>query len=160
GGDGRRDAVIPDLPLSLWRRPAHLSVPVMMGFNAHEGAVFVPSGQFDPSALTDFFARVVPGLAEGGSSGGGEDPGALDTLYPLSHPAYAVPLPGGDSDPPTGSQWPRIEAAYGHYAYVCPVLQTAHLASLPHPPQSSGGGGGGGGQNGSGNGGGGGGGGG
>lgn len=51
----------------------------------------------------------------------------LAALYPdpttdPSSPYTAVP-------PGFGPQWARYEAAYAHYAYICPVVQTAHFYS-------------------------------
>lgn len=52
---------------------------------------------------------------------------ALDALYPLEE---------FSEDPPVeslGKHWRRLEAAYAHYAYIAPVLQTAEYLSAYAP---------------------------
>ncbi|KAF3766124.1 alpha/beta-hydrolase, partial [Cryphonectria parasitica EP155] len=126
-------AIITDLPISAFRRGAFLRIPILTGFNTNEGAVFC-----NPRVSTaqDFFGKftaMIPGLE-------GADLASLSALYPdpVAHPdsPYAR-VPRG-----FGRQWSRYEAAYAHYAYICPVLQTGHFysgktsasSSSPPPP--------------------------
>ncbi len=106
-----------------------LGFPILTGFDSNEGTIFVPGDR--ARADTDahfraFFAELVPGLA----------PGDLDELARLYPDPTAGPNPESSPYhlhapfPPgvTGRQWARLEAAYAHYAYICPVLQLADLA--------------------------------
>ncbi|PKS10432.1 hypothetical protein jhhlp_002183 [Lomentospora prolificans] len=125
---------IPDKPLSLWEKGAGLRIPVITGFCTNEGTSFVPPCHSSPE-FRSFFTTLVPTLTEA-------DLDLLEDLYPAP-PAqpdlesndprcqFAAPPP----DPNLGPHWRRLEAAYAHYAYVAPVLYTAHRLSLsPNPP--------------------------
>ncbi|KAJ5988085.1 hypothetical protein N7481_003295 [Penicillium waksmanii] len=52
---------------------------------------------------------------------------SIEQLYP--DPKFDPKSPYKETCEGLGAQSRRIEAAYGHYAYVAPVRQTAHLAS-------------------------------
>ncbi|KIH95246.1 hypothetical protein SPBR_03916 [Sporothrix brasiliensis 5110] len=120
--------VIRQTPLRAWQAGFAPRIPVMTGFNTNEGTLFVPgdAGRADTDAdFRTFFADLVPGLTS-------DDLDELARVYPdpVTHPEtspYVMPEPY----PPgvTGRQWARLEAAYAHYAYICPVLQTAHYLS-------------------------------
>ncbi|TPX07858.1 uncharacterized protein E0L32_010433 [Thyridium curvatum] len=111
------DPMLPDLPITSWRRGHHLRIPVITGFNTNEGTMFVPRLASTDADFRSFFRTLIPSLSDA-------DAAALSALYP--DPATAGPsspyaaVPAG-----TGRQWARLDAAYAHYAYVCPVLQTA-----------------------------------
>ncbi|KAK4216132.1 lipase 1 [Rhypophila decipiens] len=113
-------SIIPDLPIHSWRKGKHLRIPVLTGFNSNEGTVFVPANANTNSEFRSFFRALIPGLTA-------HDLDELEKLYPdpvthLMSPYRSVP-----SD--KGRQWARLDAAYSHYAYICPVLQTAHFLS-------------------------------
>lgn len=101
--------VVPDLPLKLWEGKTFGTAEgemaaVMTGFCSHEGADFIPKR---PASFTKFFSTLIPNLTA-------SDMDSLEALYPESK--YA-------------SQAQRMGEAYGHFAYICPVLHTAHAAS-------------------------------
>lgn len=121
------EAVIPDLPILSWQRGHHLSVPVLTGFNTNEGTVFIPAKANTTAEFRSFFSALIPGF-------GPSDLDALEALYPdpvtdASSPYKAVPEG-------MGAQWARLDAAYSHYAYICPVLHTAHFLSTSNPTSS------------------------
>jgi carboxylesterase type B len=105
-GDG---GVVTDLPLKLWEGKTFGTgegelAAVMTGFCSHEGADFIPKR---PAPFSKFFSTLIPNLTS-------SDIQALEALYPES--GYT-------------SQAQRLGEAYGHFAYICPVLHTAHAAS-------------------------------
>ncbi|CAK7209128.1 hypothetical protein SBRCBS47491_000332 [Sporothrix bragantina] len=120
--------IIPRAPLRTWQSGFAPQIPVLTGFNSNEGTLFVPGdqGRADTDAhFRTFFADLVPGFTS-------DDLDELCRVYPdpVADPQnspYVMPEPF----PPgvTGRQWARIEAAYAHYAYICPVMQTAHYLS-------------------------------
>ncbi len=82
--------------------------------------MFVPKQAYTNNAFHDFFQTLIPTLSAA-------DHKALDALYPdpaTNGSSPYRPVPRG-----YGQQWARLDAAYGHYAYICPVLQTAHFLS-------------------------------
>lgn len=103
-------AVIPDLPLKLWKQPRLLPA-ILTGFCSHEGADFMPKTL--PS-FRSFFSALIPTL----------DLDALEAVYPDPDADPASPYETGEA-----GQRKRLSDAYGHYAYICPVLHTAHMAS-------------------------------
>lgn len=113
--------IISRAPLDAWKSGEWHKVPILTGFNHNEGTMYVPKSMAEPEEFTRFFATLLPQLSE-------SDLLRLDTLYPD---------PATHSDSPyvetrnisVGAQYKRVEAAYGHYAYVCPVRQTAQYAS-------------------------------
>ncbi|KAH6608139.1 hypothetical protein Trco_004452 [Trichoderma cornu-damae] len=122
---------IPDLPLNLWRelvasgRAKDLSV--ITGFCSHEGTTFAPQHASTSAEFRSFFQRLIPSFSA-------DDLDALELLYPdpLIHPDSPYRQPpgiGGPQKRPYGAQFRRIHEAYGHYAYICPVLHTAHTLS-------------------------------
>ncbi|KAM7208663.1 lipase 1 [Naviculisporaceae sp. PSN 640] len=113
-------SIIPDLPIHSWRNGKHLRIPILTGFNTNEGTVFVPADANTNSEFRAFFKALIPGLTPA-------DLDELENLYPdpvthLMSPYRSVPAD-------KGRQWARLDAAYSHYAYICPVLQTAHFMS-------------------------------
>ncbi|KAL6901351.1 alpha/beta-hydrolase [Trichoderma evansii] len=123
--------IIPDLPLNLWRdlinsgRAKDLSV--ITGFCSHEGTTFAPQHASTSAEFRSFFQKLIPSFSA-------DDLDALEMLYPdpLIHPDSPYRQPpgiGGPQKRPYGAQFRRIHEAYGHYAYICPVLHTAHTLS-------------------------------
>lgn len=117
GGGGER--TIPDLPIARFRRGEFLRVPVLTGFNSNEGAVFCSPRVDRDYEFLGKFATMIPGLEPA-------DLAELGRLYP--DPA-AGGSPYAKVPPGFGRQWSRYEAAYAHYAYICPVLQSGHFYS-------------------------------
>ncbi|KAI5863353.1 carboxylesterase 3 [Durotheca rogersii] len=114
--------VIPDLPLRSWEKGNALRIPILTGFNTNEGATFVPTRESNTTALRNLMSSIVPALNS-------TDLEFLNTLYPdpsssLGQRLYITNPPAG-----FGTQFWRLDDAYAHYAYICPVLQTSHLAS-------------------------------
>ncbi|KAF1955574.1 carboxylesterase [Byssothecium circinans] len=112
--------IIPRTPMESWRLNKWRKVPIMTGFNRNEGSIYVSKAVSESSQFTQFFANLLPLLSK-------EDIETINALYPdpLKFPdsPYKEQLKG------TGAQYRRLEVAYGHYAYVAPVRQTADLAS-------------------------------
>ncbi|KND94521.1 Cholinesterase [Tolypocladium ophioglossoides CBS 100239] len=123
GGGG----IIPDAPLKLWDDAARSGrmrdQAVITGFCSHEGTSFVPQRAATNAAFLSFFKTLIPSLAPA-------DLAALERLYPdpVTHPSspYANPP---QSRSRYGAQFTRLHEAYAHYAYICPVLHTAHSLS-------------------------------
>ncbi|KAI9170949.1 Inactive carboxylesterase-like protein VdtD [Paramyrothecium foliicola] len=140
--DGPGGAV-PDLPLNAWydlTRPlptegegaaAATSGPlvsrasrlaVITGFCSHEGAGFVPQRADTNAEFRRFFATLVPAFSP-------EDLDAIEALYPDPVTVPTSPYANRPEDSRRGKQFRRLSEAYGHYAYICPVLHTAHRLS-------------------------------
>jgi len=112
--------LIPDLPINSWRQGKNMRIPVMTGYNTNEGTIFIPHEANTNEDFRNFFTNLIPGFSA-------SDLDALERLYPdpvtnPSSPYAAVPVG-------KGRQFSRLDAAYSHYAYICPVLQTAHFLS-------------------------------
>lgn len=109
-----------DLPLRLSTSspPSGALVPVITGFNSHEGAAFLAATK---ACTTDdfaaFFETLIPGLSAA-------DLEELAALYP--DPADAASDAYLPRPPGVAPQFCRLAAAYGDQAYVAPVLLTAH----------------------------------
>jgi carboxylesterase type B len=125
--DGTTGGTIPDLPLLSWARGSGARVPVVTGFNTNEGAVFVPKGADTNAEFRTFFQGLIPTFS-------GADFDALEKLYP--DPVEFPGSPYASPPPPKGCgrQFRRLDAAYAHYAYICPVLQTAHHTAQAGKP--------------------------
>lgn len=99
--------VVPDMPLRLWDGFRGDGVAVLTGFCSHEGMDFIPKR---PPPFRSFFGKLIPGLTT-------QDLETLEALYPETGSTPAA-------------QGKRLGEAYGHYAYICPILHTAHAASV------------------------------
>lgn len=116
--------VVPDLPIQSWSKPGHvMRIPMLTGFDTNEGTLFVPTRSTNSSSVTNLMSLLIPGLNETSLD-------TLSTMYPdpatdKGRKMYAESVPRG-----YGSQFWRLDDAYAHYAYICPVYQQAHLASL------------------------------
>ncbi|KAI4592755.1 hypothetical protein KJ359_010515 [Pestalotiopsis sp. 9143b] len=115
--------VIPDLPLRSWEKGNVLRIPIMSGFDTNEGATFVPPRASDSDALRDLMGGIIPALNETSLT-------TMEDIYPdplttsEGKILYSIKPPAG-----FGKQFWRLDDAYAHYAYICPVLQTGHFAS-------------------------------
>jgi len=114
-------------PLETWHDRRYYKVPIMTGFCTNEGSLYVDREFSKPEQFTHFMRTLLPGLPE-------EDIAHLHALYPdpsRGDPTYRDERVGDL----IGPQFMRTEAAYGQYALLSPVRQTAHLASsLPGAP--------------------------
>lgn len=129
--DARNGELITDLPIVSFRRGRFLRIPILTGFNTNEGTVFC-SPRVDTN--DDFVAKftfMVPGL------GHPSDQAALCQVYPDPNTTRRGNQLFGLVPPGFGRQWARYEAAYSHYAYICPVLQTGHFYSSSSTAASS-----------------------
>jgi acetylcholinesterase len=119
--------LIPRRPLAAWKSGHWNKVPILTGFNHNEGTMYVPKTVATSADFRSFWSTLLPQLSE-------EELDELDTLYP--DPALDLASPYVDTRGlDVGPQYKRLEAAYGHYAYVCPVRQTAvHATASPGDP--------------------------
>ncbi|KAK7052848.1 hypothetical protein VNI00_004167 [Paramarasmius palmivorus] len=123
------DGVIPRRPIDAWDVGLwNHGVPIMTGFSHNEGTMYVPSAMSRPEEFRQFFRTLIPLLDE-------DDIQTIEELYP--DPSTHSESPYVDTRNLTaiqvGPQFKRVEAAYAHYAYVCPVRQTARIAA-EHTP--------------------------
>lgn len=116
--------VIPRPPLETWRSGKWHKVPIMTGFQRNEGSLYVDKAMSKSDEFVHFFRELLPLLSE-------EDLQTIDELYP--DPAKVPNSPYKEDRDGVGPQYKRIEAAYGHYAYVAPARQTAEFASSDIP---------------------------
>jgi carboxylesterase type B len=113
--------LIPRPPIETWRSGRYYKVPIMTGYVTNEGSLYVNRQLSESRQFTDFMRVLLPGLPK-------EDIDRLHDLYPdpsLGHPEYQDERVGEN----IGAQYKRTEAAYGQFALIAPVRQTAHLAS-------------------------------
>jgi carboxylesterase type B len=120
-------SLIPRSPLESWRSGKYYKVPIMTGFSSNEGSLYVDRTLSRPEQFTLFMKTLLPSLPD-------QDLARLETLYPdpsTGDSAYRDSRVGGD----LSLQYLRTEAAYGQFALIAPVRQTAHLASsTPNAP--------------------------
>ncbi|KAG6039730.1 hypothetical protein E4U19_003710 [Claviceps sp. Clav32 group G5] len=137
--------VIPKGPLSSLKAfpAASASSPatsILTGFCTHEGTHFVPATASTNAEFLRFFKTLIPGLSD-------PDLRALEELYPdpVTHPdspyrnksntvTETVPQDeqgglGLGLGLGIGAQFRRLYTAFGHWAYICPILHTAHVLS-------------------------------
>lgn len=98
-------------------------MPILTGFNSNEGTYYVPRNLSLSGDFTSFFRTLLPAYPE-------SDIQTIDEIYPDPN-VYATASPYLETRPipNLGRQFKRLEAAYGHYAYACPVRQTAGFVS-------------------------------
>ncbi|KAL4733331.1 Alpha/Beta hydrolase protein [Aspergillus similis] len=119
---------IPRKPLDAWTAGLWHKVPIMTGFNSNEGTMYVDKSMSDPAQFRKFWHELLPQLTK-------EDLDTIDRLYPDPSTDPTSPYLETRTGLNLGPQYKRIEAAYGHYAYVAPARQTAHFAaSVPGAP--------------------------
>ncbi|PYI00379.1 extracellular lipase [Aspergillus sclerotiicarbonarius CBS 121057] len=108
-------------PIDAWHSDHWNKMPILTGFNSNEGTYYVPRNISTSSEFTTFFQSLLPAYTP-------SDIQTINTLYP--DPSTDPTSPYLETRPLNiGPQFKRVEAAYGHYAYACPVRQTAHFAS-------------------------------
>ncbi|PWY62001.1 carboxylesterase family protein [Aspergillus eucalypticola CBS 122712] len=110
-------------PIDAWRSGQWNRMPILTGFNTNEGTYYVPRDLSLSEDFTSFFRTLLPAYPE-------SDIQLIDEIYPDPN-IYASVSPYLETRPVAelGRQYKRLEAAYGHYAYACPVRQTAGFAS-------------------------------
>jgi acetylcholinesterase len=116
--------IIHGRPIDVWTSGKWNPVPIMTGHTTNEGTYYVPPTTATSEEFTEFWNTLLPHYSP-------EDLATINKLYPDpavdSKSAYKETR---DMDAiGIGPQFKRVEAAYAHYAYVCPVRQTAHVAS-------------------------------
>ncbi|KAF2648118.1 alpha/beta-hydrolase [Lophiostoma macrostomum CBS 122681] len=97
-------------------------IPILVSSSTDEGKLFAPQNLSSTQNFTSFMANMNPGFNS-------DDLADLESLYPdpedPSSPYY---------DSPLSVEFNRVSAAYGDYAYICPVEETAALyAALDLP---------------------------
>lgn len=120
--------IISRRPLDAWKSGKWNKVPMLAGSAHNEGSYYVPRKADASADFSNFFRELLPHISA-------TELKELEKLYP--DPATDPKSPYADSMLAThgaGSQFRRLEAAYGHYAYTCPVRQTAIWGSANAPP--------------------------
>ncbi|KOC18748.1 extracellular lipase [Aspergillus flavus AF70] len=118
--------LIKQRPIDAWESGKWNKIPILTGFNTNEGTYYVPPSMSKSEEFTAFFQTLLPAYSA-------SDIKTIDKLYP--DPAKDTLSPYVDTRAlPVGPQYKRVEAAYGHYAYACPVRQTAKFASAGQEP--------------------------
>lgn len=111
---------IQQAPSKSWREGKYnKDIAVLTGFNSDEGATFVPSDKSTGEEFRAFFRQLLPGA----------DSHVLDRIRDL------YPDPEVHKDSPyrhnsgKSAQYKRLAAAYGDYAYISAVKETAENMS-------------------------------
>lgn len=110
-------------PIETWRSGNYYHVPIMTGFNGNEGSLYVDKLMSTNEQFVDFFRTLVPKLSDA------DFDTIVNKLYPDPETSGDLTYKETRTSPEIGPQYKRIEAAYGQYAYVAPVRQTAEFAS-------------------------------
>lgn len=113
--------IIPRPPLDSWQKGTYLKIPILTGFCTNEGSLYVNPKLSHPDEFTDFMRTLLPSLPAG-------DLDELNILYPDPSQGHSRYHDDRVNDG-IGAQYMRTEAAYGEFALISPVRQTAHLAS-------------------------------
>ena len=118
--------IIRHRPIHAWQTGKWHKMPIMTGFNGHEGALYVNKRMNMSTEFTNFWQTLLPQLSEA-------DLATINDLYPDPE-IFADSVYKEDRfEYGVGKMYKRAEAAYAHYAYVAPARQTAHFAG-PHVP--------------------------
>ncbi|RMZ67650.1 Carboxylesterase type B [Pyrenophora seminiperda CCB06] len=120
--------IIRGRPIDAWRNGTWHKVPIMTGFQANEGSLYVDKNMSTSSEFLAFWKTLLPQLSD-------SDIQTIHRLYPdpLSVPDSLYREERLDQGGGVGPMYKRIEAAYAQYAYVAPVRQTAAFASKHVP---------------------------
>lgn len=114
--------MIPQAPITSLKQEKGKTrkIPILTGFNANEGSMFISPSISTSEEFTSFFRTLLPNFTE-------EDLAELNNVYPdpllFPESRYREDRKG------LGAQFRRAEQAYGHFAYTSPVRQTAFFAS-------------------------------
>lgn len=111
-------------PIDAWRSGKWNRVPIMTGHTTNEGTYYVPPKLATSEEFTAFWHTLLPHYSQ-------KDLKIINKLYadPSKDESSAYTETRNMTALAIGPQYKRVEAAYAHYAYVCPVRQTADLAS-------------------------------
>jgi acetylcholinesterase len=113
-------------PIQKWTSGNWNKAAILTGFCTDEGAPFVPTAVHTNAEFTGFFSTLNPQLNQA-------DLAAISRIYP--DPVTNPDSPYVQKQPGPGAQHNRLMAAYGQFAYIAPVRQTAHFASKsPNDP--------------------------
>jgi len=118
--------IIARRPTLSWEHGKWHKMPLMTGFCHNEASSYVSHTTNSSNEFEQFWRTLLPELFAG-------DRQEVMTLYPDPSTDTASPYVETRPLPQLGSQFKRAEAAYAHYAYVCPVRATAHFASSEQP---------------------------
>jgi acetylcholinesterase len=116
--------IIHGQPTEVWKTGKWNKVPILTGHNTNEGTMYVPAKISSSEEFKSFWHTLLPHYSD-------KDLKTIEAIYPD---------PNGDKISPyvetrnlkalkIGPQFKRTEASYAHYAYVCPVRQTAEIVS-------------------------------
>jgi len=111
-------------PIDIWASGKWNKVPIMTGHATNEGTYYVPSNISTSEGFTDFWHTLLPHYTP-------KDLKTINSLYPdpATDPGSPYVEYRDMKALSIGPQFKRVEASYAHYAYICPVRQTAHIAS-------------------------------
>jgi acetylcholinesterase len=112
--------MLPEAPIDAWKNRRYHKVNILTGFNTNEGTTFVNPYVESPADFTNFFRTLIPKFQE-------EDIDMLNQVYP--DPAKDSTSIYKETRKGLGKQYKRLAAAYGDFAYIAPVRQTAYYAS-------------------------------
>lgn len=116
--------IIKRRPIDAWLSGKWNKVPIMTGHTTNEGSYYVPDNLNTSADFTSFFRTLLPQLSK-------SDLKTLNKLYP--DPSIDFKSPYTETrNISVGAQFKRVEQAYAHYAYACPVRQTADFVA-PDP---------------------------
>lgn len=118
--------IIRHRPIDGWREGKWHKVPIMAGFQGNEGSLYVNKKMATSDEFIDFWSTLLPQLSE-------RDLQTIDSLYPDPSKMPDSIYKEDRLSLGVGPMYRRIEAAYGHYAYVSPVRQTAQFAAAHVP---------------------------
>lgn len=117
------DEIISRRPIDAWRSKVYHKVPILTGYNHNEGQMYVPKSMSKSSEFREFFATLLPQLTS-------NDLDRLEKLYPDPATDPSSPyVETRDAKHKLDAQYARVEAAYGHYAYVASARETANMGS-------------------------------
>lgn len=109
-------------PIDIWATGKWNRVPIMTGHATNEGTYYVPPLTSTSDDFINFWHTLLPHYTP-------SDLATIDTLYPdpsTQHDSIYTDT-RNISALGLGAQFKRVEASYAHYAYVCPVRQTADI---------------------------------
>ncbi|KAI5300326.1 hypothetical protein KEM56_002544 [Ascosphaera pollenicola] len=112
--------IIPQQPVKAWEDGQWKKMPIITGFTTDEGTIFVPKHTATNQEFVNYMKALVPKMSD-------DHVKEMQRLYP--DPLTDPSSPYKDTRPVKalglGPQFKRLAAAYGQFAYVCPVRDTA-----------------------------------
>ncbi|KAG9082273.1 hypothetical protein FRC06_005144, partial [Ceratobasidium sp. 370] len=105
-----------------WEAGQFNQVPILTGFNSDEGTIFVPHTLRTTTQFNTFFKTLAPTISDSQLE-------MVDNLYPAPEVAGS---PYANS--PLSTQFSRVAAAYGDFAYISQVQATAIYATTKSVP--------------------------